>query len=61
MLLLTGMGERGSLLLRGVSKGIDLIIVLAVADALAVAIDQGAGRIIDVATLTGACVVALGK
>lgn len=33
---------------------------LVLADVLSVAVDQGAGRLIDVATLTGACVVALG-
>jgi len=33
---------------------------LVLADALSLAVDQGAGRIIDLATLTGACVVALG-
>jgi len=33
---------------------------LVLADALAVAVDLGAARIIDLATLTGACVVALG-
>jgi leucyl aminopeptidase len=34
---------------------------LVLADALAVAVDQGAEAIIDLATLTGACVVALGE
>jgi leucyl aminopeptidase len=34
---------------------------LVLADVLAVAVDQGADRIIDLATLTGACVVALGQ
>ncbi|MFM7271391.1 MAG: leucyl aminopeptidase [Actinomycetes bacterium] len=33
---------------------------LILADALALAVDDGAGAIVDVATLTGACVVALG-
>ena len=33
---------------------------LVLADALALAVDQGADRIIDLATLTGACMVALG-
>jgi leucyl aminopeptidase len=33
---------------------------LILADALAMAVDDGAGAIVDVATLTGACVVALG-
>ena len=33
---------------------------LVLADVLNVAVEQGAGRIIDLATLTGACVVALG-
>jgi len=33
---------------------------LVLADVLDVAVDQGAGKIIDLATLTGACVVALG-
>jgi leucyl aminopeptidase len=33
---------------------------LVLADALAVAVDRGAARIVDLATLTGACVVALG-
>jgi leucyl aminopeptidase len=33
---------------------------LVLADVLAVAVDQGAGKIVDLATLTGACVVALG-
>ena len=34
---------------------------LVLADVLAVAVDQGAKAIIDLATLTGACVVALGE
>jgi leucyl aminopeptidase len=34
---------------------------LVLADVLSVAVDRGAGRIIDLATLTGACVVALGN
>ncbi|MDH3717502.1 MAG: peptidase M17, partial [Planctomycetota bacterium] len=34
---------------------------LVLADSLAVAVDQGADKIIDLATLTGACVVALGE
>lgn len=34
---------------------------LLLADALSYAADQGAGHIIDLATLTGSCVVALGK
>ncbi|NIP84731.1 MAG: leucyl aminopeptidase [Planctomycetales bacterium] len=34
---------------------------LVLADTLAVAVDQGADKIIDLATLTGACVVALGE
>jgi leucyl aminopeptidase len=34
---------------------------LVLADALSVAVDQGADRIVDLATLTGACVVALGE
>jgi leucyl aminopeptidase len=34
---------------------------LVLADALAVAVDLGAGKIVDLATLTGACVVALGN
>jgi leucyl aminopeptidase len=33
---------------------------LVLADALAVAVDRGASKIVDLATLTGACVVALG-
>jgi leucyl aminopeptidase len=33
---------------------------LVLADVLAVAVDQGVGKIVDLATLTGACVVALG-
>ena len=33
---------------------------LVLADVLSVAVDRGAGRLIDLATLTGACVVALG-
>jgi leucyl aminopeptidase len=33
---------------------------LVLADVLAVAVDRGAGRLIDLATLTGACMVALG-
>ncbi len=33
---------------------------LVLADVLAVAVDRGAGKIVDLATLTGACVVALG-
>jgi leucyl aminopeptidase len=34
---------------------------LVLADALAVAVDRGAAKIVDLATLTGACVVALGN
>ena len=34
---------------------------LVLADALAVAVDSGAAKIVDLATLTGACVVALGN
>jgi leucyl aminopeptidase len=34
---------------------------LVLADALCVAIDQGAGKLLDLATLTGACMVALGR
>ena len=34
---------------------------LVLADALCVAVDEGADRLIDLATLTGACVVALGE
>ena len=34
---------------------------LVLADALSVAVERGAGRIVDLATLTGACVVALGR
>ena len=34
---------------------------LVLADVLCVAVDQGAAKIIDLATLTGACVVALGN
>lgn len=34
---------------------------LVLADALSVAVDRGASKVIDVATLTGACVVALGE
>ena len=34
---------------------------LVLADTLAVAVDEGAAKIIDLATLTGACVVALGN
>ena len=33
---------------------------LVLADVLDVAVEQGAGRLVDLATLTGACVVALG-
>ena len=33
---------------------------LILADAVAYAVDRGAGRLVDVATLTGACIVALG-
>jgi leucyl aminopeptidase len=34
---------------------------LVLADVLSYAVDQGAGRIVDLATLTGSCVVALGE
>jgi leucyl aminopeptidase len=34
---------------------------LVLADALAVAVDEGAAKIVDLATLTGACMVALGR
>jgi len=34
---------------------------LVLADALCVAVEQGAGKLVDLATLTGACMVALGR